>query len=165
MTCTHDGPEARIAALASTLSRRNFLRGSAALAGAASLNVAFSPQAQAATPTRTLVYVFLRGGIDGLSLVVPTGGNDRGFYLDARDQTRLHPDDSNVARRTLPLDAGGLFGLHPYATGLKQLYDMNRLAIIHAAGHSDPSTYTRSHFDAQEQIELGTPGSLASQGG
>jgi uncharacterized protein (DUF1501 family) len=157
---------AQLDAMLPSVSRRSFLRGSAAATAAVTgVGIGFAPLAQAAAPTKTLVYVFLRGGNDGLSLVVPTGGVDRGFYMDARDQTRLTPDASNVDQRTLPLDAGGLWGLHPWATGLKQLWDMNRLAIVHAAGHLAPDTHTRSHFDAQEQIELGTPGVQASQNG
>ena len=163
MSFKDDGNATRLDAMVAKMSRRRFLGGTAAAASAAGVGLAFSPTASAAAPTKTLVYLFLRGGNDGLSLVVPTSGVDRGFYMDARDQTRLYPDAQNVAQRTLPLDS--LWGLHPYATGLKQLWDANRLAIVHAAGHLDPSTHTRSHFDAQEQIELGTPGVQAAQNG
>jgi uncharacterized protein (DUF1501 family) len=167
MTRANHERNARLDEMCRRLSRRDFLRGSgAALAGTAAVNLSFAPTAaKAATlPTKTLVYVFLRGGMDGLSMVVPTGGVDVGHYLTARNDTELrldHPDPSRVPI-ALP---GQNFGLHPAATGLKQLWDLDKLAIVHAAGHLQPSTYTRSHFDAQEQIELGTPGSMASQSG
>jgi uncharacterized protein (DUF1501 family) len=166
MSCKHDHSAAGLDSMVAKLSRRSFLRGSAAAAGAAGVGIAFAPTpAKAAAPTKTLLYLFLRGGNDGLSFVVPTSGVDRGHYMDAREQTRLFPDAQNVNQRTLPLDGGNLWGLHPFATGFKQLWDLGKLAVVHAAGHQDPDTYTRSHFDAQEQIELGTPGVMAAQAG
>lgn len=168
---THDPRQRadRLDDMCCKLSRRRFLRGSgAAVAGAAaasSVNLTFSTPAQAGTvPSKTLVYVFLRGGMDGLSMVIPTGGVDAGHYLTARNDTEMRLDHPDPARVPIALP-GQNFGLHPAATGLKQLWDLDKLAIIHAAGHLAPDTYTRSHFDAQEQIELGTPGSMASQSG
>lgn len=163
MNCKYNPIFARNDSRNSSFSRRNFLRGSALAAGAASLNLGFAPTAKAAAPTKTLVYVFLRGGQDGLSFIVPTNGVDEGFYRGARNQTLISTTDTNVARR--PLNLNTTFGMHPFATGLHQLWGMNKLAIVHAAGHLDPNTHTRSHFDAQEQIELGTPGVQASQNG
>jgi uncharacterized protein (DUF1501 family) len=158
---------ARLDDMCCKLSRRAFLRGSgaAAVAGAAAVNLAFSPTANAGTlPTKTLVYVFLRGGMDGLSMVVPTGGPDLGHYLAARNETAMRLDSNDTTRVPIALP-GQNWGLHTAAAGLKQLWDLDKLAIVHAAGHLHPNTYTRSHFDAQEQIELGTPGSMASQSG
>jgi uncharacterized protein (DUF1501 family) len=155
---------AKIDCLCGKMSRRNFLRGSGVAAGAAAVNLTFSPNAHASAPTKSLIYLFLRGGMDGLSFVVPTGGADLGHYLDARNDTELRLDSQDAARRPIALP-GGLWGLHQRATGLKQVFDANKLAIIHAAGHLDPDDYTRSHFDAQEQIEMGTPGVQTSQTG
>ena len=141
------------------ISRRTFLGGLGLAAASLPLGLGFSPTAGAGTPRRTLVYVFLRGGIDGLSLVVPTNGVDRGHYVDARDRTIVPASGTNAA---LALDAN--FGLHPFCTDLHALFGEGRLAIVQGAGHP-PGTHTRSHFDAQEQIELGTPGEqTANQG-
>lgn len=143
------------------ISRRGFLTGLGLGMAAASLpiGIAFSPTARAGTAQHTIIYLFLRGGIDGLSLVPPTDGVDRGFYVDARDRTLIPVSGTNAA---LPLSAQ--FGLHPFCTDLHALFNEGRLAIVQGAGHP-PGTFTRSHFDAQEQIELGTPGAqLANQG-
>ena len=154
----------RLDALLDRISRRHFLRNSALAAGAmATTSIAFSPDlsAQSANSIRTLVYVFLRGAMDGLSLVVPTGsGADAVQYRSRRSATRMAMDDSTPARRPLVLNGGQPFGLHPAATGLRDLFNraQSPLAIIHGVGHLDPATYNRSHFDAQEQVELGTPG-------
>lgn len=164
MTIRDNDAAACIDAMCGKLSRRSFLRGTGIAAGAAAVNLTFSPEAKAAGPTKTLVYVFLRGGIDGLSMVVPIGGAHLGHYLDARGDTELRLDSSDANRRPIALP-GNEWGLHQRAAGLKQIWDAGRLAIVHAAGHLDPLTYTRSHFDAQEQIELGTPGVQSSQNG
>ena len=144
--------------------RRAFLRGGAAAVGAASVGLGFSPCARAGGASTTLVYVFLRGGMDGLSVVVPTSGNSLTHYANARSGSgRSTFIDPMGATPPLPLDAS--FGLHPACAALHQLYLQHRLAVIHACGHADPATYTRSHFDAQEQIELGTPGEQSSASG
>lgn len=151
-----------------SLTRRAFIGGVGAVAGVGSLGLTFK-RAKAGQPTRTLVYIFLRGGMDGLSLVVPSGtagasNPDKQIYDGLRNQTRISSSDSNPDRRPLALgsSAHGIYGLHPYAGGLKQLYDMGDMAVIQAAGHP-LNALTRSHFDAEEQIELGTPGSQTLQ--
>lgn len=154
----------RLNALLDGMSRRHFLRNSTLAAGAmATTSIAFSPTlaAQSANSINTLVYVFLRGAMDGLSFVVPTGsGADAQQYRNRRTSTRMVDDDSTVTRRPLVLSGGEPFGLHPAASGLRDLFNSAEkpLAIIQGVGHLDPSTYNRSHFDAQEQVELGTPG-------
>ena len=97
-----------------------------------------------------LLYVFLRGGIDGLSLVPPTDGPDRGPYEEARPVLKVPSAGPDAA-----LDLGGQFGLHPAAAPLHSLYQDGKVAIVQATGMEHD---TRSHFDAQEFIELGTPG-------
>jgi uncharacterized protein (DUF1501 family) len=99
----------------------------------------------------TLVQVFLRGGADGLSLVPPLG--------DSTYQT-LRPVIAVPDALALPLDSR--FGLHPAAVNLKALFDQGRLAVIPAAG--SPNS-TRSHFEAQDLIEKGTPGTAATPDG
>ncbi len=128
------------------LTRRNFLQGCssaiAAMAGARLTNVAF---AQQDSPTDTLVVVFLRGGWDALNVVPPMEGDDRGFYETARPNIKISD--------LLPLS--DQFGMHPALAPLHGLYQQGRMAVIHAVGLNYD---TRSHFDAQEFIELGTPG-------
>ena len=84
-----------------------------------------------------VVAVFLRGGADGLNLVVPTFEKD--YY-------KLRP--TLALRKTLPLD--GRFGLHPALEPLHGHYKDGRLAIVHATGSDDN---TRSHFEAQDLME------------
>jgi len=98
-----------------------------------------------------LVVVFLRGGADGLSIVAPSDGADRGLYESARPELAIPVSGDD---KMLELD--GRFGLHPAAAALHPLYQDGRLAVIHAAGLT---LGTRSHFDAMEYMELGTPGS------
>ncbi len=60
------------------------------------------------------------------------------------------------------IDLDGYFGLHPQMAAFKPLYDQGHLAIVHAAGSPDPS---RSHFDAQDYMESGTPGVKVTEDG
>lgn len=88
-----------------------------------------------------LVYIYLRGGADGLTLAPPVGDPN---YYDLRPTLGIPEVD------VLPLDA--MFGLHPAATGLKSIYDSGDLAVIHACGLV---TAQRSHFEAQSATEQG----------
>lgn len=101
-----------------------------------------------------LIVLFLRGGMDGLSFVMPTGGPDRAFYETARPVLKIPAAGTNAA---LALGTWGAnqFGLHPAATDLHGLFQDGKVAFVHAAGLA---TSSRSHFDNQAQIELGTPG-------
>jgi uncharacterized protein (DUF1501 family) len=97
---------------------------------------------------RRLVVVMLRGAVDGLNVVVPYAEQ---AYYDARPTIAVaKPGAENGARA---LDSR--FALHPALAALMPLWDDKKLAFIHAAGSPDP---TRSHFDAQQFIENGTPG-------
>ncbi|MDJ0655494.1 MAG: DUF1501 domain-containing protein [Xanthomonadales bacterium] len=137
------------------LPRRRFFAdtGAGIAAGAASVGLGFSNRVTAGNgpniQTKLLVYVFLRGGMDGLSFMVPTSGPDQSAYAQARDRTYIAPTDG-----VLDLFGSG-FGLNPNCSALHNI--RNRVAFIHACGHPE-NALTRSHFDAQEQIELGTPG-------
>ncbi len=143
-----------------SLDRREFIKGCGALAavGAAGPAMLFSREAYAAeNPFDTVVVVFLRGGIDGLNLVPPIAGNDRGFYEEARPSLRI-PATGEFGALPLTLASGADtgFGLHPSASGLRDLWVLGKLAIVQSCGM--PTTVTRSHFDAQAYLDLGTPG-------
>lgn len=135
------------------LPRRQFLQGcSAAIAemvGARLTNLAFAKQDN---PYDTLVVVFLRGGWDALNVVTPISGDDRGIYEKARPDIKIND--------LLPLN--DQFGLHPAMSPLYDLYQQGKANVIHAVGLD---VDTRSHFDAQEYIELGTPGTKSVASG
>ena len=96
------------------------------------------------TRTKRLVVIFQRGAADGLNIVVPHG--EQAYYA-------MRPS-INIPRRSV-LDLDGFFGLHPSMASLQPIWDQKHLAIVHAAGSPDQ---TRSHFDAQDFMESGTPG-------
>jgi uncharacterized protein (DUF1501 family) len=107
---------------------------------------------------KILVAVFQRGAADGLNIVVPFG--EKSYYalrpgIAIPAPAGGSPEDSCV-------DLDGFFGLHPSLAALKPVYDARRLAIVHAAGSPDP---TRSHFDAQDFMESGTPGAKGTADG
>jgi len=107
--------------------------------------------ADAAQPHRRLVVIFQRGAADGLNIVVPHGEAE--YYA-------MRPTIAIPQRDVIDLD--GFFGLHPAMSALKPLWDARQLAIVHAAGSPDP---TRSHFDAQDFMESGTPGLKSTEDG
>ncbi|MEI2720568.1 MAG: DUF1501 domain-containing protein [Gemmatimonadales bacterium] len=92
---------------------------------------------------KTLVCLFQRGAVDGLSMVVPAGDP---WYWRERERIALPKSE------LVTLD--GMFALHPRLASLKPLWDQGAMAVVHAVG--SPST-TRSHFDAQDYMESGTP--------
>ncbi len=96
-----------------------------------------------------LVVIFLRGGMDGLSLLSPIAGPDRGFYQAARPNLVIPTSGPGAA---VPVSAA--WGLHPAAAPLKEVFDDGRLAIVQACGMGEVN---RSHFDAMNIIELGVP--------
>lgn len=150
-----------------TLTRREFVKGccGAAVVGAAGSILTFSEDASAATNAYdTVVHLFLRGGMDGLNLVVPISGDDRTFYEQARPDLSI-PNSGAYAALALTLAGGAAtgFGLHPSATGLRDLWNSGHLGIVHAAGMA--TSVTRSHFDAQLSIDLGTPGKFGTGSG
>src|SRR5204862_2782171 len=106
--------------------------------------------AAAATKGTVLVAVFQRGAVDGLSMVMPYG--DPG-YAAARSSIALQPPKAGEPDRAVDLD--GFFALHPALTPLVPLWENRSLAVVHACGSPDT---TRSHFDAQDYMESGTPG-------
>ncbi len=95
-----------------------------------------------------LVCVYQRGAADGLNLVVPHG--DANYYSNRPNIAIAQPGQTGGA-----IDLDGFFGLNPNMASLKPIYDNGDLAIVHAVGSPDPS---RSHFEAQDFMEFGTPG-------
>jgi len=105
---------------------------------------------------RRLIAIFQRGAVDGLNMIVPFGEAD---YYRARPSIAIpKPDDAENGA----LDLDGFFGLNPRLQPLKRFWDERRLAIVHACGSPDS---TRSHFDAQDYMETGTPGSKSTADG
>lgn len=104
---------------------------------------------------KKLVVVMLRGAVDGLSVVAPWGERE---YAAGRPQIALPAPGAEDG--LLKLDA--LFGLHPSLAMLKRHWDGGQLAFVHASGSPDP---TRSHFDAQDYFESGTPGRKSTPDG
>ncbi len=140
-----------------TISRRVFLKAGAL--GLVSLGgdplfldrAAYAVHRSGAANGKTLVLLFQRGAVDGLSMVVPAG--DPWYW---RERSRI------AVPREVLLDLDGTFALHPRLAPLKPLWDRGMLAAIHAVG--SPSS-TRSHFDAQDFIETGTPDRKATTDG
>jgi uncharacterized protein (DUF1501 family) len=137
--------------------RRAFLKnGALALVGTAAipsfLTRAVMAQTTAAGARRKrLVVIFQRGAADGLNIVVPHA--EPSYF-------QMRPTIAIPKREIVDLD--GFFGLHPAMAPLKPLWDQKHLAIVHAAGSPDR---TRSHFDAQDYMESGTPGVKSTEDG
>jgi len=135
------------------LSRRVFLKNGAF----AFVSLGFAPAFLTRTafagdrsgPSRRLIAIFQRGAVDGLNVVVPFGEAE---YYKARPSIAI-PRPTDAENGALDLD--GFFGFNPRLKALKPLWDAKRLAVVHACGSPDS---TRSHFDAQDYMETGTPG-------
>jgi len=150
-----------------SINRRFFLKsGAVALAsiGLAKAAPSFLERAvfaQNQTPAtgrrKTLVTIFQRGAVDGLNMVVPFG--ERAYY-ELRPSLAIQKPQSGSTETAIDLD--GFFGLHPMLAPMKPLWDARRLAIVEAVGSPDN---TRSHFDAQDYMESGTPGRKSTEDG
>ncbi len=142
-----------------SITRRVFLRnGALALVGTSALPAFLSRAVMAADgatgalgKNKRLVVIFQRGAADGLNIVVPHA--EPSYYT-------MRPT-INIPRKAV-LDLDGFFGLHPAMESLLPLWKEKHLAIVHAAGSTDT---TRSHFDAQDYMESGTPGVKATEDG
>ena len=139
-------------------SRRVFMKNG----GLALLSLGFAPaflartvEAAGAARRKILITIFQRGAVDGLNMIVPFGERD---YYAARPSIAIPKPGS--AEGAVDLD--GFFGLHPRLASLKPLWESKQLAIVHATGSPDG---TRSHFDAQDYMESGTPGVKSTQDG
>ncbi len=140
------------------ISRRVFVRAGSLALVSLGLDPLFLERAAYAAPRKAdgrkgpvLVCLFQRGAVDGLSMLVPHG--EPAYY---RDRPRI------AIPRDKVIDLDGHFGLHPALAPLKPFWDGRSLAAIHAIGSPDS---TRSHFDAQDYMESGTPGLKATPDG
>jgi uncharacterized protein (DUF1501 family) len=105
---------------------------------------------------KILIALFQRGAVDGLNVVIPHG--DSAYYALRPSIAVPRPNGTETGA----IDLDGHFGLHPALRSLKPLWDRGQLAIVEAVGSPDPS---RSHFDAQDYMESGTPGLKATMDG
>ena len=135
--------------------RRIFLRnGALAVIGTAAVPSFLTRAAFGAIATirpKRLVVIFQRGAADGLNIVIPYAEQQ---YYSMRPSINIPKKDV--------LDLDGFFGLHPSLAAFQPLWQQSHLAVVHAAGSPDP---TRSHFDAQDFMETGTPGLKATEDG
>ena len=141
-------------------SRRYFLKQSGIGLIGLSTMPAFLQRAVASTTgtgKKQLIVLFQRGAADGLNIVVPFAEPN---YYRMRPTIAIPAPRQGVNDTAVDLD--GFFGLHPSLFPLAPLFQRNELAIVHAAGSPDP---TRSHFDAQDYMESGTPGVKATEDG
>ena len=132
-----------------SITRRTFLKnGAMAVVGTAAIPSFLTRAAWGAvgggSSNKRLVVIFQRGAADGLNIVVPHA--EPAYYT-------MRPS-INIPQQQV-IDLNGFFGLHPALSSFKPLWDQRQLAIVHAAGSPDT---TRSHFDAQDYMESGTPG-------
>ena len=143
-------------------SRRYFMKqGGIAMVGLSTVP-AFLQRAIASTPAaaggkKPLVVLFQRGAADGLNIVVPFAEPN---YYRMRPTIAIPQPKRGGVEAALDLD--GFFALHPSLAPLVPMFQKSQLAIVHAAGSPDP---TRSHFDAQDYMESGTPGVKATEDG
>ncbi len=137
--------------------RRAFMKGGAmALVGTTAVPAFLRRSVLAQTTSaqiqgKKLVVIFQRGAADGLNIVVPHG--EPNYY-------QFRPTIAIPQNQLIDLD--GFFGLHPAMQSFKPLFDQGHLAMVQATGSPDT---TRSHFDAQDYMESGTPGVKATPDG
>jgi uncharacterized protein (DUF1501 family) len=139
-----------------SITRRVFLRNSALAVVGTTAVPSFLTRAafgavDAGTRNKRLVVIFQRGAADGLNIVVP----------HAEPQYYAMRPSINIPPKSV-LDLNGFFGLHPSLAPFQPLWQQRHLAIVHAAGSPDS---TRSHFDAQDFMETGTPGVKVTEDG
>ncbi|MEP6764847.1 MAG: DUF1501 domain-containing protein [Gemmatimonadaceae bacterium] len=140
------------------LNRRVFLKSGALALVTMGLSPSFLRRTALAMPLpraargKTLICLFQRGAADSLNIVVPFG--DKSYYTARPNLAIAQPSKAEIAAKTGVIDLDGFFGLHPAMSSFKPLWDNGLLVPIHAVG--SPST-TRSHFDAQDYMESGTP--------
>ncbi len=139
-----------------SITRRVFVRSAAlAVVGTAAVPSFLARAAFGALDSgirnKHLVVIFQRGAADGLNIVVP----------HAEPQYYAMRPSINIPRKSV-IDLDGFFGLHPSLAAFQPLWQQGHLAIVHAAGSPDA---TRSHFDAQDFMETGTPGLKATEDG
>lgn len=138
------------------MNRRIFLKnGTLALVSLGFAPAFIAETAAAAQKRKILVAIFQRGAVDGLNMVVPFG--DQAYYGSRPSIAIARPGTPNGA-----IDLDGYFGLHPRMAPLVPWFKNGQMAVVHAAGSHDE---TRSHFDAQDYMESGTPGVKSTRDG
>jgi uncharacterized protein (DUF1501 family) len=142
--------------MTSKLDRRMFLSMSGGALGFFATRRVGLPSASTAGANGVLVVVFQRGAADGLHMAVPY--RDRS-YRELRGALALG-EPGKGERPTLDLGDG--FAFHPALAPLHPLYRDGRLAVVVNVGSPDG---TRSHFDAQDYMESGTPGRKSTRDG
>ena len=136
-----------------SFSRRMFLGG---MAGIPLLGLHSVSAATADDNSDIMICIFQRGAADGLNMVVPHG--DDNYYINRPGLAIARPGSgSNTA-----IDLDGFFGLHPSLASLEPLFKEGELALVQAVGSPHD---THSHFEAQDYMERGTPGSSSLSSG
>ena len=144
------------------LNRRQFLKNSGlvTLSGLGGVQVGFGNSvingAGATNDKDLLVYVFLNGGMDGLNFVPPRSGANYTEY-----STVLRPTIHIPNNESLALNGSSTFGLHPLATGMRDLFNQDKMAIVHATGLLEAN---RSHFVSTRLMELGVQSASSTLG-
>jgi uncharacterized protein (DUF1501 family) len=143
------------------ITRRVFLKDGAMVVVGTAVVPSFLTRAVYAAETagigrKRLVVIFQRGAADGLNIVVPHG---EASYYSMRPGIAIPRPRAGTDSA---IDLDGFFGLHPAMAAFRPLWDQRQLAIVHAAGSPDN---TRSHFDAQDYMESGTPGFKGTEDG
>ncbi len=145
------------------MNRRYFLRNGALMMAGIGAAPLWLQRAVAAEPQKrtrkVLVAIFQRGAADGLNIVVPF--REQAYYA-MRPTIAVPAPLRGAEAGKAAIDLDGFFALHPALAAIKPVYDAGSLAIVHAAGSPNPS---RSHFDAQDFMESGTPGVKSTEGG
>jgi uncharacterized protein (DUF1501 family) len=143
------------------MNRRVFLKnGSLALVSLGFAPAFIARTARAAEARqKVLIAIFQRGAVDGLNVVVPFG--DKAYY-DARPTIAVPRPGETGTNVEATVDLDGYFGFNPRLAPLAPLFKNGELAIVHACGSPDE---TRSHFDAQDYMESGTPGVKSTRDG
>ena len=141
------------------MKRRKFLTAAGLATGGMLLPIGcnswVAKRANSANSRQRLVVVFLRGGVDGLNIVVPHQTSE---YYQARPTIAVsYPQTEDGA-----IDLDGFFGLHPKLKALMPLWQQKQLAFVHASGSG---VLERSHFQAQDYLENGTPGKINTKDG
>ncbi len=117
-------------------------------------------QTQTTGRRKTLIVIFQRGAMDSLNAVIPYGES---AYYDLRPSLAVpRPKNDRQPNNPSAIDLDGFFALSPALSAFKPIYDAGQLAIVHAVGSPDT---TRSHFDAQDYMEAGTPGIKSTSDG
>ncbi|GBF81971.1 DUF1501 domain-containing protein [Aphanothece sacrum] len=134
------------------MDRRTFLKQAGLISSSSLISIGLhgwaAPVESANPKPKRLIVIFLRGGVDGLNVVVPY---QEAEYYQARPKIAIpHPGKTDGV-----INLDGRFGLHPALSSLSPFWKNKSLAFVHACGSSNE---TRSHFDAQDFMESGTPG-------